>query len=494
MRGDGTTEAMWAALAAGPLAVTDTVPEDTAVRVPRDTGIEFTFDQYGVKASDVAKFFTIKPKVAGTFHAGGRTVAFAPDSPLAKGRLYTVTLRHGLPLAGTGAGPPRVTSSSASRPGRRRRPARPSRSSTRSPTATRVRPPRSRWTCTMIRDGARRPTTIPLTIHRLDGLAAALDAHEAIRDAPGWTLVAPKTPVSTKGLPRVFKGDVKVRKGQEGLRWIQVPRLAAGWYVVTERYVGTQDQLVLQVTDVSAFALLVEGSSAFWVNDLRTGAAAEGATLAIDGKRLGVDRRARPAPGEDAGLRDGDEEIGSRSVLVVRHGGRAAFVPLSETWCASSCGVAVDDWWHTFSTDRYEYRSTDTINAWGIVRDRDDGSVPASVTLTLRSESDWDESGANLAIATLTARPDAQGAFIAEVPIARLPIGDYTLDLTAGDTVLGRDMAHGPHDREAGLRAGRLDGPSRRDPRRARAGNRQGDVLRGHPGRRHRAPPLGLLG
>ncbi len=437
VRPDGTTEAMWAAVAAGPLTVTGTVPEDRAVRVPRDTGIEFTFDQYGVKASDVAKFFSIKPGVTGTFKEGGRTVAFAPDAPLAKGRLYTVTLQHGLPLAGTG----QVLADDVVLRFETR--------STDTPGATVAfrhsladGNPREATAITVhvdaIRDGAKRPTTIPLTIHRLAGLAEAERAFEAIRDAPEWTLVTSTAAVSTKGLTRVFKGNVQVRKGQEGLRWIEVPRLKAGWYLLTERYPGTPDQLVLQVTDVATFALLAQGSSAFWVNDLATGGAAEGATLAMDGKRLGSTDGRGLLQAKTPVLLEGDEESMSRSIVVVRHGGRAAFLPLAQAWCGWSCGTEVaDDWWHIFTTDRYDYRSTDTINAWGIVRDRDDGSVPASVTLTLATSDDSAEGEVSPTIATVTARPDANGAFIAAVPIADLPVGDYTLGLTSGETVLG---------------------------------------------------------
>ena len=44
--------------------------------------------------------------------------------------------------------------------------------------------------------------------------------------------------------------------------------------------------------------------------------------------------------------------------------------------------------WSLLHTDRDLYRPTDTVNIWGMARDRDDGTVPAAVTLRLTS---WDE-------------------------------------------------------------------------------------------------------
>ena len=79
-----------------------TLPGDSSSGVPRDTGIEVTFDQPGVRLTDVRKHVTISPDVAGRWEQHGATFAFVPDKPLARNTLYTVTVRRGLPVAETG--------------------------------------------------------------------------------------------------------------------------------------------------------------------------------------------------------------------------------------------------------------------------------------------------------------------------------------------------------------------------------------------------------
>ena len=54
------------------------------------------------------------------------------------------------------------------------------------------------------------------------------------------------------------------------------------------------------------------------------------------------------------------------------------FLPLARR---SYCRVlrparANDAWWNLLTLDRGQYRTTDTINVWGVVRDRQSGAVP----------------------------------------------------------------------------------------------------------------------
>ena len=75
-------EAAWAVQAAWPLKVTGTLPDDETSDVPRDTGIEITFDQAGVRLEDLREHLTISPPVVGELEAHGLTFAYVPARPL----------------------------------------------------------------------------------------------------------------------------------------------------------------------------------------------------------------------------------------------------------------------------------------------------------------------------------------------------------------------------------------------------------------------------
>ncbi|MCJ7710050.1 MAG: hypothetical protein MUQ32_04385, partial [Chloroflexi bacterium] len=250
--------------------------------------------------------------------------------------------------------------------------------------------------------------------------------------------VSTVAPVPTAGLSRVVKASLKIQAIEDSFTWIQLPkRLAAGWYLVTETWAGVPRQAVLQVTDIATFSMLGDDKSAVWVNNLATKKAAAAATVTVDGRRLGAtDKRGLLVAATPATLKLG-ETPSSSPILVVRSGSQSAFQPFSTSrYCAFCASPTTDDqWWQLFSSDRSTFRSTDTVDAWGVVRNRDTGKVPSSVTVTLRTDEGSRE--ANAAISTTSASPDANGAFSVRVALKDLPVGSYRLMLSAGKAQLG---------------------------------------------------------
>ncbi|HYO44781.1 MAG TPA: Ig-like domain-containing protein, partial [Candidatus Limnocylindrales bacterium] len=441
---DGTVQGSWAVQAVGPLAVGATTPGDGSTKVPRNTGIEVTFNQYGVAMADAERFISVAPAVAGHLEQAGKTIAFVPEDRLAAATLYTLTVRHGLPLAGTpmtlekdvvvrfeteGDSPSGVHLDPSrlweARPGQR--------------AEIPVRVERW-WPDEEEQLPIPMPKRVAVTVHRLPDVEGAVKAWRAIALAPGWTQLSGVAPVATGPLPLMVDTGLPLRlvdRENDSLTIVRLPgALPAGWYVVTISYEKVPQQLVLQVTDLAVYTVVTSTRSLAWVNDLRTGEPVRGATAAIAGKRIGTTGSDGIVVGRTpASVVNGDaEEQGP--VLVVRKGGRAVFVPSGERQCekcAGDRGGASDPgsaWWIVFGPDRYEYRPTDTINAWGVLRARRSGDVPDQVEVVLTTWSD--ESATATQIASLRATPDRNGAFLVQVPVKDLPYGEYRLILRTG--------------------------------------------------------------
>ena len=90
-------------------------------------------------------------------------------------------------------------------------------------------------------------------------------------------------------------------------------------------------------------------------------------------------------------------------------------------------------YWSILSTDRSQYRQTDTIRLWGYLRDRDTLSVPADAEVKLFLADD-DEYGAPEApaLATRTVVPGPSGAFQAAFDLRAVPLGGYRVQLQVG--------------------------------------------------------------
>ena len=457
---DGRTLDSWAFQARQPLRVVGTVPNDTATDVPTNTGIEVTFDQDGVV--DAASHMTIAPKVAGRFEQHDRALAFIPAKRLATSTIYTVTVSRGVTVKGTGEALEsdvrfRFETTAAGTKGKVRTTFQFSDDLFESATAT---PPVIALWAFQDRDGDGPEPTPPksarIEVHRLRDLDGGIVAYRQVRSFPYWARWAAVDLVPTAGLTRVAAFDAKLRTSDD-VRWFQMPAaLPAGWYVVTIRSGTRPIQAILQVTDIAGYLVVSETQTLVWANDLASGKPVVGAIVATDGTEVGrTDDDGSLMAETLAALkptRDGSCTDGCVPVVTVRSGDRATFLPASGQrqyeWGSYSdqdpgAGYDAARYWSTFGTDRTLYRRTDTVNVWGVVRDRGTGKVPGAVTVRLfASREDGGSlggatSGERAPLATIELHPNPVGAFSGSIALADVPEGDYSLEATVAGDVVG---------------------------------------------------------
>jgi hypothetical protein len=450
---DGALQGTWAFHVQGPIHVVTTVPGDRTTDVPTDAGIEVTFDQDGVRS--MADAFSISPAVEGRFERSGRTQVFVPDR-LAPQTIYTVTLRRGLgrdggdvtleqdvtfrfSTAGEGDGRGRAWFLEMDRPVIE---ASPNERAIVGLTA-------EDWSD----EGDGLPSSVSLLVYRYPSRAVAAAAIETILAHPGWTDVA-RVPLDTAGLDRVMSMRVKLARAEDdpGGTVARLPaRLPRGWYLV-DAGPAHEAQAVLQVTDVSAWVSVLTDRTVAWVNDTVTGRPLAAAKVAVlGGRRLGVtdadglmvaDTVAELVP-PAASPEDDERGAAGPILLVTARSGRSVLVPLGlpgeteifrgEWWKDEP--LADESWWSLLESDRTLYRSTDHLNAWGLLRRRAGGGVPDRVDLRLVSTDvtapPWAEA---------TAVPGSTGAraFATTLELVDVPEGSYYLEALVDGRVAAR--------------------------------------------------------
>ncbi len=464
---DGSTAGSWAFQAQSPPRVTTTLPGDGATNVPTDSGIELTFDQDGV--GDGQPFFSIAPAVAGSFERHGRTLVFVPDRLAAK-TVYTVTLRRGVPLAGTtlttesdlrvqfetGAGGAAAVPRVALTIGR-------------SVLETSPREAPVVGISMYAPEGTTRPTRLTVAVDRLPSLDAVLQALATLRAAPSWARWRTEPSVTTAGLVHMATFTAPIETlADSGGGFVRFPsRLPGGWYLATLSGAGRPEQAILQVTDVATYAVASVTRTTVWVNDLATGAPIEGAQASLaevpasagTGTGPSVDPSAGAARATSLGHTDADglmqaatpaailatvrsdwsgDLANAPALVITAPDGRQALVPFNVQTDPSLYPGDISDsywdpaaqYWRLLFTDRTLYRPDDQLNAWGLVRERDADRVPAGAELRLRSAAGWDLETPPVVSRTL--RPDEGGSFGASIPLRDLPLGSYYLQLWAG--------------------------------------------------------------
>ena len=455
---DGSVAGSWAFQSRAPLHVVNTLPGNSTTGVPIDTGIEVTFDQDG--AGDLASYFSISPAVNGRFERHGRTQVFVPTG-LRRTTLYTVTVRHGLPLQGTDltlekdvrfrfetAGPTAAPSvrfhvgrdvletSPADRP----------------VIGLQVIVPDDGEGQAIVKP----PAKVDVGVYRFPSLESTLAQMRDFLDAPSWTeWTDPSVP--TTGLPKVLSFSASLRAVTNSADHVIVfpTRLPRGWYLVEIGKAGRQAQAFLQVTDVSAWVTVLSDRTVVWVNDVARGRAIRQAEVRVAGGpaigRTGSDGLLVAATPAD--LVPSAVEPSTVSpvpppspILIVRApNGHALLVPFDTDrnggtyrgeW--SKGGPAESNgWWSLLSTDRAVYRRDDQVETWGFLRQRIDGRVPAKVDLRLILPVNQDQADPAAVVRTV-AQPRASGAYAASLALDGVPLGGYVLEALVDGEVVSR--------------------------------------------------------
>lgn len=439
-RGDGGLGGTWAFRTQRPLQVVATTPGDEETGVPVDTGIEVAFDQDGTVGLE--DHFTVEPVVAGRFEQHGRTWAFVPDGPLRHATAYRVTVTPGVGLEGSELElETEVAFAFETEPVAGPREA---RLSFPGPLAA-VRPDQEAALLIETARRSDRPDTFPTRIYALPDLDATQDAAERLTGPDQWLRVSGEGLVDTSRLDRIASFDAPVVDAVRRAAVLAIPmRLEPGAYIVeVPRRTGAA-QLLLQVSYLSAYAVSTDTRSVVWVNNLSSVAPVVGATVSLpNGRNLdatdngGVAEFATPPellPRRSEGHR---WRPPVRLLAVRAPDGQALVVALGSPVSDldgeydSAYSVAHElsqQYWLLLETDREEYRQTDTINVWGLVRPRAGSDAPGTAELQLRSGA-GNSGGRDLAIARIPLSLSGRGAFTAQIPISDLPRAHYMLDL-----------------------------------------------------------------
>jgi hypothetical protein len=440
---DGALAGSWAFRTERPIRIVGTLPGNESSGVPVTTGIEVTFDQDGT--TGVQQRFHIEPKVAGRFEQHGRTWVFVPGARLELGTAYTVTIDAGVGVDGSDLVLEQALSF-------------------RFETQSAVTKPE--WTFAFesplaaIRPGEQAtfplfggvedeelpteiapPDKVAAEVYRLPDLATTLAAAAAVTGPDSWLRASHVGLVDTSRLKRVAAIDAPLVRDAEQAMFLQLPvQLDPGAYIVVIPRQGRPQQQLLQVGNMAVYAVTSDTESIAWVNDLASVGPIAGARVALpDGTQLGTtdpNGLARfTTPSVLVPPMSDEWQASPRIISITAPDGRWAVAGLGSpvSWKdgrydsqPSQASAPRNRWWLLFNTDRGQFRQTDTIHAWGLVRARDGGAVPETVELRLRPV---ENESAGSAIERVVAHPDGLGVFAVDVPIHDLPRAAYALDL-----------------------------------------------------------------
>lgn len=182
------------------------------------------------------------------------------------------------------------------------------------------------------------------------------------------------------GLEKVFSSKEPLLANTDDWRpgFILLPDdLEEGYYIAEISVAGLREQYMIQVNPISVYALTLGEENTFFINDTKTGKAAEGAevSLTLNGKTY----TAKADKDGVASIKTGLKES-SKGILSVKYGS-SNYIDFFRNYEEEDVSYK-DKYVMYLYTDREAYLTSDTINVWGVILPRRDGvTVPKNLSL-----------------------------------------------------------------------------------------------------------------
>ncbi len=425
----------WAYQAKPTFKIDGFLPHDKATGVPIDTGLEITFNTSNI--GEYESFISITPEIKGRFEQHGRVLAFVPEARLTPSTLYTITVQAGLPVKDSSVTLPSETVARFETA-----PAETSASGsayyylTLDRAFSAVRPDEA----PIINLGGYTapPSAAKATVYKFASLDQYRERFAPYDSLPFWAYESRRQfRASTEGLTRI--GEYELRSEASALFFPS--GFSAGLYLINLDFDGYNQQTPLAVSDLDASLTISDTTTLLWLADLASGQPLANASVRslIDDQSVTSDTSGLAQLTTPAAFKaDWDELIARSYFLVTTADGRELLVPATPekftrmAWGGGAYGLA-DEWWSYLWTDRTLYRPTDTVNVWGILKNRYEPKTGQAVSLEIRNWEMVDGRGEYIPLAQQTVATGPFSTFQTELKLEQFKPGNYTLIAKIGD-------------------------------------------------------------
>lgn len=386
--GTHAREFSWAVQTQSNFRVLASVPADRTTGVPVDTALEFTLSQTGW--SDPASTFTIVPEVKGRFETHGRKLVFLPNKPLARGTLYTVTLKKGWGIKDGKSLESDAVVRFETQTEDRANPA----YFTPQPQEAEIVPGKDTVVYVDASDELV-GKNVSVSIYRitLDDLRQVMVKTDEV---PAWATV---NKVRDQELSKVAKttettANVVLEKSEnEWRKVLRLPNLVPGAYAVKLEMPNVPAVwMTMQATEVAGYAMADRNQILVWVADASTRSSLGNAQVTVDGKDYTADAQGLvrlPTPQTWVQAANDENNVWQdvKPLYATIKTGTGLLLPIrmAPRWFGMG-GASTGDlnYWSYIFPDRPLYRSVDTVKFSGLLQDRASNSGAGDFVLELR--------------------------------------------------------------------------------------------------------------
>lgn len=436
----------WAWQVKDSFKVIHSIPRGAGTSVPTNTGIEVTFSHDNF--INFEKYFSIIPDVVGKFEKHGRTLVFVPTNNLQPGKLYTVTVKKGLPLS--------ESAETLSE----------DYSFTFETQQSSNQKSYNQWLYVynrFIEVGANEAPIIQISAYNLPDnkvdvsvykYANWQDYMKALRERdtiPWWAYSKDDFREDVSALKKISSFQQTIKQNNR-IKYIEFPdSLEKGFYVIELTKAENKNQVWLQVSDLSAYINITKTDTLVWVNNLNNKAPTSNVNIDLidtnhqyNTNQQGIVKFTTP----QELIKEAEEQKQTkRYYFRISKNNDVLLMPASRLsryyHYYGEAIKAANDYWQYLYTDRPRYQTTDTIKYWGMLKKRDNVKSDSSdykqnATITLYKEGYIDYYYRPVRIVEQNLEFSDFDIFTGEIKLENVRPDYYTLEIKVGDEVIKR--------------------------------------------------------
>jgi len=354
-------------------------PGNKTTDVPVNSGIEIYFSHE--EFENVDKYFEISPKVEGRFERHKKAVVFVPKG-LEEGTVYTVKIKKGLKLNGTDYTLAddfefqfETTSTS-----NKEDPMFIYYDRTVFEYTPKENPTLSieYYSPTKIKEPVNVKTTI-YSYKDVDSFIQALKNKFAAEEMSWAYRSYSKTPVSVEGLEKIIEFEQEIDLNSGPLHVKLPDPLPQGFYIADSKWKESNFQTFIQVTDIGMYITKSSKKTLMWLHDLDSKASINNAKISVVGTNIVYNTDKEGIAYFDT-PKGGNEEDKIYYKIETKDNKQSVLLVPSNTYDIYGAENA-NMYWHFIQLDRNLYKPDDTVNFWGMVKNRYSGEKIDSLVI-----------------------------------------------------------------------------------------------------------------
>jgi len=434
---EGEEDYIWGYQVKDNFKVLHSIPRESGVSVPINTGIEITFSHENFK--DYEKYFEISPFVEGQFEKHGRTLVYVPTENLNYQTIYNVRVKKELALSGSDMKLDKdysfafetVVQKQAQQKKTFRVGDRSFEFSTKHQPVIQVFPEKE-------------IDELHASVFNFDSGEEYQESLKEWNKLPWWSHSKNEFQFNSNALKESGSFDLEIKKNEDK-NYIEFPHaFDKGFYLVQISNGDTKTQVWFQVSDLSAYYNITKTDTIVWVNNVKKNKTAEDVKVEIIGSgksfRTNKEGVATFKTPEEMISNSSDGKNKENFYLKISKKDDTLILPASRIfrnyWWQTP--AEANNYWHYFYTDRPLYQSTDTIHYWGLLKQRDNKNIKDKVTVTLYKEGYVDYYYQPINILEQEASFSDLQTFEGEMKIADLRPDSYVLEVRIGKKLIQR--------------------------------------------------------